>query len=183
MRALPAFASRIFTIASRRFRRRRNNTPPPQTTPEHVQSTITNSSHSLTLTSYVPTASQAQSQCAICLEALGTQPVSAGACLHPLHTKCIRQWMRQSSTQITCPICRHPLRTSEAYVTATSPGDAFPISPSTMSSSNPATVMSPALVRTLLREWIRPPLSIDNWMPPPPMHDCLYYDLLDHLTV
>ncbi|KAI0565945.1 Zinc finger RING-type [Gracilaria domingensis] len=45
--------------------------------------------------------------CPICLDALETEPVSAGRCNHMMHTSCLRGWLAKDPNA-ACPICRAP---------------------------------------------------------------------------
>ncbi|PXF47784.1 hypothetical protein BWQ96_02466 [Gracilariopsis chorda] len=49
--------------------------------------------------------SERQQACAICLEQLEEETVSAGQCLHLMHTNCLASWLRKDINS-NCPVCR-----------------------------------------------------------------------------
>lgn len=60
--------------------------------------------------SFIPDKKVADAPCPICLEPLGTLPVSEGLCGHPLHTSCLVQWLVRDP-HFSCPVCRSTYET------------------------------------------------------------------------
>lgn len=61
--------------------------------------------------SFVPGKEAADLPCPICLEPLGTLPVSEGLCRHSLHTACLIQWLVRDP-HFSCPVCRSTYETA-----------------------------------------------------------------------
>lgn len=57
------------------------------------------------LVSFEATGDDKSTACAICLEPLEQEPVSAGQCLHLMHTSCLKDWLVKDP-KVACPVCR-----------------------------------------------------------------------------
>lgn len=47
------------------------------------------------------------SDCIVCYEPLGDEPVTALECAHVFHTSCIKSWLRKPQANNCCPVCKH----------------------------------------------------------------------------
>lgn len=59
------------------------------------------------LSTFFAAEGQRETQCGICLEPFGTQPLAAGACAHIFHASCITRWLARDANR-SCPVCRLP---------------------------------------------------------------------------
>lgn len=59
------------------------------------------------LISFEVTGEDMKNPCPICLCLLEEEPVSAGQCLHLMHTSCLKSWLAKD-TKSACPVCRVP---------------------------------------------------------------------------
>lgn len=61
-----------------------------------------------TLPSFQASDNQLEDVCPICLAGLREEPISAGECLHAVHTLCYRHWLAHLP-EPACPVCRAPV--------------------------------------------------------------------------
>lgn len=57
------------------------------------------------LASFDAVGASREEKCPICLGELGEEPVSAGQCLHLVHTSCLSEWLGRDALR-ACPVCR-----------------------------------------------------------------------------
>lgn len=86
---------------------RNRDTPDADTEPAPAISIITLDD----LPSVPVTGQEAKEQCVICLDPLSKENVSYGACLHKIHTSCLKEWLAKENS---CPICREPLASAHS---------------------------------------------------------------------
>ncbi|CAN8062703.1 unnamed protein product [Agarophyton chilense] len=67
-----------------------------------------------TLTKFEAANDEKHQSCAICLEQLQEEPVSAGQCLHLMHNNCLTSWLNKDASS-NCPVCRVRIEESASF--------------------------------------------------------------------